>query len=140
SFFGLVRVLFGVVEFFHLRFALIQSRPILRLRRCSSFPSQPAPLYIYRFSPGRFCACVVALLFQVSQRRSIYIERESFVLLAPDFGALSNCRTTVCRRPRQTDPSTCPSFSSPWRSFCFRLLCLATASNHPTPFAAPPIR
>jgi hypothetical protein len=43
------------VDFFHPRFALV--------------------------NPGSFCASVVDLLFQVSQRGSIYIE--SFVLLAP---------------------------------------------------------
>ena len=64
--FGLVQLVFGVVDFFHLRFALV--------------------------NPGPFCASVVDLLFQVSQRRSIYnIYLESFVLLAPEsesaFGA-----------------------------------------------------
>jgi hypothetical protein len=64
SVFGLVQLLFSVVDFFHLRFALI--------------------------NPGPFCASVVDLLFQVSQRRFIYItyiyirERESLVLLAPE--------------------------------------------------------
>ncbi len=58
--FGLVQLVFGVVDFFHLRFALV--------------------------NPGPFCTNVVDLLFQVSQRRSIYIEieRESLVLLAPE--------------------------------------------------------
>ena len=49
SVFGLVQLLFGVVDFFHLRFGLV--------------------------NPGPFCASVVDLLFQVSQRRFIYIER-----------------------------------------------------------------
>ena len=40
-----VQLLFGVVDFFHLRFALV--------------------------NPGPFCASVVDLLFQVSQHRSI---------------------------------------------------------------------
>src|SRR5437660_11878114 len=54
-----VQLLFGVVDFFHLRFALV--------------------------NPGPFCASVVHLLFQLSQRRSIsiYIYIESFVL-APE--------------------------------------------------------
>src|SRR5437667_6460830 len=49
---GLVQLLFAVVDFFHLRFALV--------------------------NPGPFCASVVDLLFQVSQRRSLslYIYRE----------------------------------------------------------------
>ena len=57
---ALVQLLFGVVDFFHLRFALV--------------------------NPGPFCASVVHLLFQLSQRRSIYIyiDIESFVLLAPE--------------------------------------------------------